>query len=156
MFKFKIHGLHCISLTVLVGSGLTQVLYCSVVLCSTLANFQRNIHCCSSQPSSPLSTSCHSLPALLPVEPCYIHKACAPVTKWINNWRCCQGHSLQSYILLPYPHCSQKTEREHHCTWLVCGRWAGHSSTWQHSLQWGQSSPRRRSASETLNPLKPH
>lgn len=111
-YKFKIHGLHYIGLTVLVGSGLTQT-FCTAVfhmLCT--GEFpNKQIQCCSPQPSSPLSTSCHALPALLPAGPCYIHKVCAPVKRWINNWRRGGSHSLQCYLLLPYPPCFQKAGR---------------------------------------------
>lgn len=93
----------------------TQVLYCSFPY-APHRQISRDIFSAAllsptHRLCSALSTSCHSLPALLPVEPCYIHKVCAPLTNRINNWRCCQRHSWQCSILLPYPHCSQKTGR---------------------------------------------
>lgn len=131
-------------------------------MCSAPANFQTNrFNAALLSPthwllSSPLSISCHSLPALLPVESCYIHKVCAPVTKWRNNWRCCRRHSLQCYFLLPYPHCFQKTER---AALHVAGPW-DMSRSQQHLTSQPAMRPkqlqRRRSGSETLNPLEPH
>lgn len=61
-------------------------------------------------PSLPIS--CHSFPALLSMQLCYLHNVCASLTVWKELGASVRDTLLwQHCTLLPYPSCFQQSER---------------------------------------------